>query len=109
MIVATSLRALAVGDLTVSLGHAEDIIRLERSLHIYYEPAVQHGFREFQLLGPVGLLYLLSHFGGSSREQPQRGSRHARPRRVSLDLHSRRELRQRERPRRHGRRVNLAA
>jgi hypothetical protein len=67
MIVATSLRALAVGDLTVSFGHAEDIIRLERSLHIYYEPAVQHGFREFQLLGPVGLLYLLSHFGGSGR------------------------------------------
>jgi hypothetical protein len=55
-------RGLAAGDAHVALRHAQDIVSLERSLHIFVEAHVQHAARAVPgLIGTLSFAYLTLH------------------------------------------------
>lgn len=57
-------RGLVVGDAHVALRHAQDVVSLERSLHIFVEEPVQHAALAVPgLIGTLGFAYLTLHLG----------------------------------------------
>jgi hypothetical protein len=59
-------RGLVVGDPSAAFHHARSIVSLERSLHVFVEPHVQHAAGLLPgLLALLGILYLTLHLGGT--------------------------------------------
>jgi hypothetical protein len=55
-------RGLAAGNAHMALRHAQDVVSLERSLHIFVEGPVQHAALAVpRLVGTLGILYLALH------------------------------------------------
>ena len=55
-------RGLAAGGSAVGLHHAQMIVSIERSLHVFVEANVQHAAGALPgLIGTLGLLYLTMH------------------------------------------------
>ncbi len=55
-------RGLVAGDAPVALRHAQEIVSLERSLHIFVEEPVQHAAQAVPgLMGTLGFAYLTLH------------------------------------------------
>jgi hypothetical protein len=55
-------RGLVAGDARVALRHAQDIVSLERSLHVFVEGRVQHAAQAVPgLIGTLGFAYLTLH------------------------------------------------
>lgn len=55
-------RGLVAGDAQVALRHAQDVVSLERSLHIFVEEPVQHAALAVPgLMGTLGFAYLMLH------------------------------------------------
>jgi PAP2 superfamily len=58
-------RGLTVGDRSTALGHAREIIELERGLHAFHEPSVQELVGDLHLLAPLGVFYLFAHLSAT--------------------------------------------
>jgi hypothetical protein len=60
-------RGLVAGNAHVALRHAQDVVSLERSLHVFVEGHVQHAAQAVPgLLGTLGFAYLTLHLGVTS-------------------------------------------
>jgi hypothetical protein len=55
-------RGLVAGDAHVALRHAQDVVSLEQSLHIFVEESIQHAAQTVPgLMGTLGFAYLTMH------------------------------------------------
>jgi len=60
-------RGLVAGDAPVALRHAQEIVSLERSLHIFVEGPVQHAAQAVPgLMGTLGFAYLTLHLSATA-------------------------------------------
>jgi hypothetical protein len=62
-----SSRGLAASNAGVAVRHAEDVVSLEQSLHVFVERSVQHGAQAVPgLVGTLGFAYLTLHLAVTS-------------------------------------------